>query len=99
MDLRIAIWSRYVPGSVAEQINFSVLAEASNGMTPADLEYAARRASQEALAHALNGCGSPQPEVELATDSYLEALSLTRAMASPLDIDAFEEDIASYARL
>lgn len=52
MDLRIAIWSRYVPGSVAEQIDFSVLAEASNGMTPADLEYAARRASQEALARA-----------------------------------------------
>jgi len=40
-EARIAIWSRYVPGSVAEQINFSVLAEASNGMTPADLEYAA----------------------------------------------------------
>lgn len=68
-------------------------------MTPADVEYAARRASQDALARALNGNGSPRPDQELTTDSYLEALSLTRATVSRLDIDAFNEDIEAFARL
>lgn len=66
---RIAIWSRYVPSSVIEQVDFDALAEAGEGMTPADLEYAARRASQEALARAFNGNGSERPEGELTTAS------------------------------
>ncbi|WP_022869566.1 ATP-binding protein [Yaniella halotolerans] len=98
-EARIAIWQRYVPESVAEQINFDDLAQASEGMTPADIEYAARRASQEALARALNGNGSQRPADELTTTSYIDALSVTRATVSPLDIDAFDEDIESYARL
>lgn len=98
-EARIAIWKRYVPNSVAAHIDFEVLAEASEGMTPADLEYAARRASQEALARALNGSSSPQPQQELTTTSYLNALSATRATVSPLDIDIFADDIESYARL
>ncbi|WP_310170850.1 ATP-binding protein [Enteractinococcus fodinae] len=98
-EARIAIWGRYVPDSVAGQIDFHILAEASEGMTPADVEYAARRASQDALARALSGNGSPRPEQELTTDSYLAALALTRATVSRLDIDAFHEDIEAYARL
>lgn len=98
-EARIAIWRRYVPESVAEHIDFGALAEASEGMTPADVEYAARRASQEALARALNGNSSQRPEDELTTASYIEALGVTRATVSPLDIDAFDEDIESYARL
>ena len=98
-EARIAIWSRYVPDSVAGQIDFTVLAQASDGMTPADVEYAARRASQDALARALSGNGSPRPDQELTTDSYLAALSLTRATVSRHDIDAFNEDIEAYARL
>lgn len=98
-EARIAIWDRYVPASVAHQVDFSALAEASDGMTPADVEYAARRASQDALARALNGNSSPRPEHELTTASYLEAISVTRATVTPLDIDAFDEDIETYARL
>ena len=98
-EARIAIWKRYVPNSVSAQIDFDALAEASEGMTPADLEYAARRASQEALARTLNGNHPHRPEHELTTTSYLNALSVTRATVSPLDIDAFDEDIETYARL
>jgi len=49
-EARIAIWKRYIPSSIAAQIDCNALAEASDGMTPADVEYAARRASQDALA-------------------------------------------------
>lgn len=98
-EARTAIWRRYVPYSVAEHIDFDALAEASEGMTPADVEYAARRASQEALARALNGNSSQRPEDELTTTSYIDALSVTRATVSPLDITTFDEDIESYARL
>lgn len=47
---REAIWSRYIPEHTIAGVDLDVLVNASDGLTPADIEYAARRASQEALA-------------------------------------------------
>ena len=109
-EARRAIWSRYVPAGVLEHIDLDALVSASEGLTPADIEYAARGASQEALARALKTApvvdddgdtdGAPKvPEVDLRTDHYLSALAATRATVSPDAARAFLEDIATIGRL
>jgi transitional endoplasmic reticulum ATPase len=50
---RHAIWERYIPAGVTGLVDLDVLVSSSEGFSPADVEYAARRASQEALERAL----------------------------------------------
>jgi len=52
-DARKAIWTRYIPGPIRGEVEVQELVELSEGLTPADIEFAARRASQEALARSL----------------------------------------------
>lgn len=92
---RRAIWRRYVPRHASAGVDFDPLVAASDGLTPADIEYAARRASQEALARALNGGG----EAPLVTDDYLTALRATRATVSEETIAEFRHDVTTLARL
>lgn len=104
-EAREAIWRRYVPSEIAATVDFAELVGHSEGLTPADIEYAARRASQDALARALraqqNGGAaraSTQP-TDLSTADYLEALSHTRATVSDEQQATFLEDIETLARL
>lgn len=99
-EARRAIWSRYVPTEAADTVDLAPLVEASEGLTPADIEYAARRASQEALVRALEsdaagGEGSPA----LTTADYLAALRVTRATVSDETAREFVADIETIARL
>ncbi|UOQ55931.1 ATP-binding protein [Leucobacter allii] len=103
-EAREAIWRRYVPHSVAAGIDFADLVVRSEGLTPADIEYAARRASQEALVRALRadpaeGKRAPDAPTELATEDYVAALSVTRATVSEEQQATFLEDIDTIARL
>lgn len=105
-EAREAIWRRYVPSEIAETVDFAALVERSGGLTPADIEYAARRASQDALARALraqHGQGAmpraAQQPTDLSTADYLEALSHTRATVSDEQQASFLEDIDTLARL
>lgn len=91
---RRAIWRRYVPGQVSGGVDFDELVASSDGLTPADIEYAARRASQEALARAVNGDEAP-----IETADYLTALRATRATVSEETAREFRADVASLARL
>lgn len=97
-EARGAIWRRYVPTETSATIDFAALVARSAGLTPADIEYAARRASQEALARALHET-SPRPSTELTTDDYLAALAVTRATVSDEQQASFLEDIEEIARL
>ena len=92
-EARAAIWARYIPPAAGE-IDTAALVAASDGLTPADVEYAARRASQEALARALKGA-----DAQLTTDDYLRALGATRATVSDEAVADFLADIDEYARL
>lgn len=92
---RRAIWRRYVPRRVAERVDFDALVVASDGLTPADIEYAARRSSQEALARAVNGGGDTQMD----TEDYLLALRATRATVSKETVREFGDDVELLARL
>ena len=111
---RRAIWARYVPSEIAADVDFDLLVARSEGLTPADIEYAARRTSQEALARVLRtdttetgainlgGWESDDrdvPETQLTTDDYLAALEVTRATVSREENAAFLEDIELLARL
>lgn len=91
---RRAIWRRYIPRQIAEGVDLGALVLASAGLTPADIEYAARRTSQEALARAVNGGEEP-----IATDDYLTALRATRATVSEETAREFRADVESLARL
>jgi len=96
-EARGAIWRRYVPTEIAAEVDFALLVERSSGLTPADIEYAARRASQEALARELRGGGSQG--TDLHTSDYLAALEVTRATVSDEQQASFLEDIDELARL
>ncbi len=100
-EARNAIWHRYVPAEIAEAVDFPALVAASAGLTPADIEYAARRASQDALARALRAGGRQLDDTptELSTADYLAALGVTRATVSDEEQGAFLEDIETLARL
>lgn len=113
-EARAAIWRRYIPAAAAEATDIAALVAASDGLTPADIEYAARRASQEALARALragegsadgsegdagDGPGEDAGDAPLATADYLRALGATRATVSAEAVSDFLTDIDEYARL
>jgi len=98
-EARWAIWQRYVPAAVIAGIDLDALVARSEGLTPADIEYAGRRASQQALAQALRVGGSTPSGAELTTDDYLSALEATRATVSEQSVREFLDDIDSFARL
>lgn len=105
-EARDAIWRRYVPFEMAGSIDFGVLVRESEGLSPADIEYAARKASQEALARALRSdrdktdvADKADAAADLATSDYLSALSVTRATVSEEQRAQFLEDIDAVGRL
>lgn len=92
---REAIWARQVPEGVAGTVDLGALVAASDGFSPADIEFAARSASQTALEAALDGGSALGP----STADYLQAAAATRATVSDEVAAAFVEDIATLARL
>lgn len=99
-EARRAIWQRYVPEPVAGIVDVATLVGRSDGYSPADIEFAARKASQVALeravaAHSAGVDAPPGP----TTDDFLSALDETRATVSAETAAEFEEDISTIARL
>jgi transitional endoplasmic reticulum ATPase len=97
---RAAIWRRYIPPGVLERIDLDRLVEASERFTPADIEFAARKGSQQALELAVYGDRDRQPHASGPTTAdYETALSETRPTLTKAIVDDFTEDIATIARL
>ena len=95
---RASIWARYIPESVLPVIDPSALVERTEGFSPADIEYAARRASQSALENALDSGISDDTSGPTLTN-YLDAIADTRATVSSIVAEEFLEDIETIARL
>ena len=95
---RAAIWRGYLPPAARDRVELADLVEASAGFSPADIEYAARRASQSALESVLGPDGTPDEEGP-STKDYLTAISDTRATVSRQSALEFSEDIERIARL
>jgi len=91
---RAAIWSRYA--ATRADVKLDALVEASELLTPADIEHAARIAAQTAFERDL---GEPTPDVGATTDDYLTAIAQCRPTVTPAMIEEFTADIGSHARL
>jgi transitional endoplasmic reticulum ATPase len=97
---RRAIWQRYIPAGVREHIDLAALVEATDLFTPADIEFAARKASQRALEHAVYGpLDDDNGRKGPTTEDYLEAVGETRPTLTATMVEEFTEDIATIARL
>ena len=96
---RLAIWERYVPISMTGLVDLDALVVASDGFSPADVEYAARRASQEALERALFTGADESTPAGPSTKDYISAIRSTRTTVSPQVAADFLEDIERLARL
>ena len=101
---RLAIWRRYVPEQVADVVDLPLLVERTAGFSPADIEFAARSASQRAFETAV-GAGSDAAgdaadrPLGPRTDDYLDAIANTRTTVSNETAAAFLEDIEALARV
>lgn len=91
---RAAIWSRYTDEITDEEIEIETLVEASALFTPADIEFAARKAAQRAFEreHFERAAGRAR------TDDFLAAISQTRPTLSAEMVDGFEQDTDRFAR-
>jgi MoxR-like ATPase/GNAT superfamily N-acetyltransferase len=98
-EARESIWSRYIPSQVLAEIDLALLVQRTAGFSPADIEYAAQKASQGALEKALYAVNPDSAPSGPQTVDYLEAVAETRATVSTEVADAFLEDIELIARL
>ncbi|MEZ7897599.1 MAG: ATP-binding protein [Flaviflexus sp.] len=96
-EARHAIWQGFIPQAALPQIGLDELVRATDGFSPADIEFAARGASQAAFERAVTINGTTPPG--LSTEDYLTAISQTRTTVSADVAKEFEEDIEVLARL
>ncbi|WP_104163686.1 ATP-binding protein [Cryobacterium sp. N22] len=96
---RQAIWERYIPPVVTGTVDLAALVAASDGFSPADIEYAARRASQQALEDALSAGADEHAPGGPGTEDYLAGIRGTRTTVSAQVAAEFLEDIERLARL
>lgn len=95
-EARASIWERFIPAASVEGVDVAALVALSEGFTPADIEFAARRASQTALEAAVASVDAARGPT---TENYLEAVGATRATVSAEVVAEFKEDIDALARL
>ncbi len=97
------MWQRFIPAHVLDEVSVAELVAASAGFSPADIEFAARSASQRALEKAMFDGGTPAgdggtPARGPVTSDYLETIAETKATVSQEVAADFLEDIAALAR-
>ena len=91
---RSALWRRFVEALTPEPVRIQELAAATELFTPADIEFAARKAAQAAFERALvAGADSPATH-----EDFEAAVSATRPTLTGDMIRAFGEDIERFAR-
>jgi transitional endoplasmic reticulum ATPase len=91
---RRAIWGRYCEEISDRNIDIPALVRASDFFTPADIEFAARKAAQAAFEREHFG----QADYRATTDDFLTAITQTRPSLSRDLVDRFEEDTSRFAR-
>lgn len=93
-EARTAIWRRYVDEITDEEVDVPALVEASELFTPADIEFAARKAAQRAFEreHFEN------VRRRASTRDFLAAIEETRPTLSEESVARFREDTERFAR-
>jgi transitional endoplasmic reticulum ATPase len=97
-EARRAMWHRFIPATILPSVDVDLLVQRTEGYSPADIEYAARSASQRALEQAVY---EQHPEIDNgpSTRHYLSAIASTRATVGAPASAEFLEDIEAIARL
>jgi transitional endoplasmic reticulum ATPase len=91
---RRAIWGRYVEEITDEPVDLEALVEASELFTPADIEFAARKAAQRAFERE----HFEQEDHRATTGEFLASIHGTRRTLSQETVDAFGDDVERFAR-
>ncbi|WP_248963318.1 hypothetical protein [Sphaerisporangium perillae] len=82
-------------GPNRDEVDLVSLAQSSELYTPADIEFAARKAAQAAFEReVLHG-----EKRTATTEDYLAAISETRPTLTPEIVAEFQQDIDSYSRV
>ncbi|MDA8777190.1 GNAT family N-acetyltransferase [Pontimonas sp.] len=95
---RESIWHRYIPAQALESVDVGELVKRTDGFSPADIEFAARKAAQRALESAVYD-QSDATAVGPTTEDYLWAIGDTRMTVSGEMVGEFLQDIDALARL
>ncbi|MDT4937520.1 MAG: transitional endoplasmic reticulum ATPase [Pseudonocardiales bacterium] len=96
---RHAIWARYVPDAAVARVDLDALVHETHLFTPADIEFAARKASQQALESAVyEPASAPSGERGPSTKDYLAAIHETRCTLTDAMVAEFNEDIDRVSR-
>lgn len=92
---RGAIWRGYVARITDREIDLDRLVKASEFFTPADIDFAARKAAQVAFERSL----FEQDSGRASMDDFLGEIAETRPSLTRPAIRDFEEDIDNFTRL
>lgn len=91
---RRAVWSRYVEEITDEEVDVEELVAESDLFTPADIEFAARKAAQRAFEREhFEGKGG-RADIR----DFLHAIKVTRPTLSEEIVEAFQRDTRKFAR-
>lgn len=91
---RRAVWQRYVEEITDGEIDIDELVRESDLFTPADIEFAARKAAQRAFEREhFHGEGG-----RATTREFIEAIKMTRPTLTEDIVDGFHKDTRKFAR-
>ena len=93
-EAREAIWRRYVGEITDQPVDLDRLVEASDLFTPADIEFAARKAAQRAFERE----HFDRVQGRAVTEDFLAAIAETRPSLSTEVVESFQEDTRNFAR-
>ena len=96
---RRSIWERYIPPAVFASVDIPRLVASSEGFSPADIEFAARRAAQSALEKAIESDDASSPDHAAETADYVRAIESTTATVSSDTARSFDDDIRDFGRV
>jgi hypothetical protein len=93
-EARGAMWRRYVEEITDEEVDISTLVDATELFTPADIEFAARKAAQRAFERE----HFERDARRATTHDFLAAIEQTRPTLAREIVEGFEEDRSRFAR-
>ncbi|MBA3278412.1 MAG: ATP-binding protein, partial [Geodermatophilaceae bacterium] len=101
---RAAIWRNYVAQITDAEIDIQRLVEATALFTPADIDFAARKAAQTAFERDVFGDQGSGPRLHSGlaranVDDFLHAIADTRPTLTRAIVHEFETDIDAFARM
>lgn len=91
---RAAIWRRYTEEITDREVDLDRLVDASDRFTPADIEFAARKAAQHAFEQEYDGDAGHRA----TTEEFLAAIDQTRPTVTDEMLATFQEDVERFAR-